>query len=150
MTGTVQTHNEAKIRRLMDDKATAMRARDAETLVAQYAPDAVDFDLAPPLQKTGQEVRDLAGLKSWFSGFAGGIDFEVRDLSVTTSEDVAYCHSLHRLTATPFGAPDSFTLWFRSTVCLRRVDGSWLISHEHSSTPFYMDGSFKAAVDLQP
>jgi hypothetical protein len=24
------------------------------------------------------------------------------------------------------------------------------ITHEHKSTPFYMDGSFKAAVDLQP
>jgi ketosteroid isomerase-like protein len=150
MTGTVQTHNEAQLRRLMDDKAAAMRARDAEALVAQYAPDAVEFDLAPPLQKTGQDVHDVTGLKAWFSGFEGDIDFEVRDLRVTPSEDVAYCHSLNALTATPYGAPDAFTLWFRSTVCLRKVDGSWLITHEHVSTPFYMDGSFKAAVDLQP
>jgi ketosteroid isomerase-like protein len=150
MTGTVQTHNEAQIRRLMDDRATAMRARDAEALVAHYAPDAVEFDLAPPLQKVGPEVRDVNRLKSWFSGFDGDIDFQIRDVSVTAGEDVAYCHSLNRLTATPFGAPDSFTLWFRSTVGLRKVDGTWLINHEHTSTPFYMDGSFKAAVDLQP
>ena len=26
----------------------------------------------------------------------------------------------------------------------------WKIMHEHSSVPFYMDGSFKAAVDLKP
>ena len=150
MTGTVQTHNEAQIRRLMDDKATAMRARDAEAVVAQYAPEAVKYDLAPPLQKLGPEAHDVNGLKAWFSGFDGDIDFEIRDLSVTASDDLAYCHSLNALTATPYGAPDSFTLWFRSTVCLRKIDDSWLIAHEHSSTPFYMDGSFKAAVDLQP
>lgn len=53
-------------------------------------------------------------------------------------------------TATPVGAAESFTLWFRSTVGLRRLDGVWRITHEHGSTPFYMDGSFAAAVDLEP
>jgi ketosteroid isomerase-like protein len=51
---------------------------------------------------------------------------------------------------TPHGAGDSFDLWFRATVCLRKLGGTWWITHEHKSTPFYMDGSFKAAVDLQP
>lgn len=27
---------------------------------------------------------------------------------------------------------------------------AWLINHEHDSTPFYMDGSAKAAVGLKP
>jgi ketosteroid isomerase-like protein len=36
------------------------------------------------------------------------------------------------------------------TLCLTKVDGAWLIEHEHTSTPFYMDGSFRAAVDLTP
>jgi uncharacterized protein (TIGR02246 family) len=150
MTSTVPTTTEAQIRQLMDEKAAAMRARDADAVVAQYTPDAVKFDLAPPLRKVGPEAQDVTGLKTWFSGFDGDIDFEIRDLSVTAGEDVAYCHSLNALTATPHGVPDSFTLWFRATVCLRNVDGSWLIAHEHNSTPFYMDGSFKAAVDLRP
>ncbi len=150
MTGTVQTQDEAQIRQLMDEKATAMRARNTKAVVAQYAADAVKFDLAPPLQKVGPAVADVSGLNAWFSGFDGDIDFEIRDLSVTAGDDIAYCHSLNALTAKPQGAPGSFTLWFRATVCLRKVDGSWLVTHEHSSTPFYMDGSFKAAVDLQP
>jgi ketosteroid isomerase-like protein len=41
-------------------------------------------------------------------------------------------------------------LWFRQTLGLLKIDGSWKIAHEHSSVPFYMDGSFKAAVDLKP
>jgi ketosteroid isomerase-like protein len=45
---------------------------------------------------------------------------------------------------------EGFDLWFRSTLGLRKSDGVWRIVHEHTSTPFYMDGSFRAAVDLKP
>jgi ketosteroid isomerase-like protein len=38
----------------------------------------------------------------------------------------------------------------RSTVCFRKIAGEWMVVHEHSSVPFYMDGSYRAAVDLQP
>ena len=30
------------------------------------------------------------------------------------------------------------------------IGGVWRITHEHHPTPFYMDGSDKAALDLQP
>jgi len=43
-----------------------------------------------------------------------------------------------------------FSFWFRSTLGLRRLDGEWRIVHEHTSTPFHMDGSGRAATDLQP
>jgi ketosteroid isomerase-like protein len=41
-------------------------------------------------------------------------------------------------------------LWFRFTVGLRRTPAGWQITHEHESTPFYMDGSGRAATDLMP
>jgi ketosteroid isomerase-like protein len=44
----------------------------------------------------------------------------------------------------------TFELWFRSTLVLREVDGRWQIVHSHESTPFHMDGSLRAAVDLTP
>ncbi|MDQ4102186.1 MAG: nuclear transport factor 2 family protein [Actinomycetota bacterium] len=69
---------------------------------------------------------------------------------MTVGRDVAFCHSLDRLSATPHGAPEGFELWFRVTICLRKIEDTWLITHEHNSTPFYMDGLFAAAVDLQP
>jgi ketosteroid isomerase-like protein len=55
-----------------------------------------------------------------------------------------------RLTATPQGMTESFTLWYRSTLGLRRTDGRWQIVHEHESVPFEMDGSFQASLGLQP
>jgi ketosteroid isomerase-like protein len=39
---------------------------------------------------------------------------------------------------------------FALTTILRRSDGRWRIVHDHSSTPFYMDGSYRAATDLVP
>jgi ketosteroid isomerase-like protein len=41
-------------------------------------------------------------------------------------------------------------LWFRETLGFRKIDGKCAITHEHKSVPFYMDGSFKAAIDLKP
>jgi PhnB protein len=41
-------------------------------------------------------------------------------------------------------------LWFRSTIGLRRTAAGWQITHEHDSTPFYMDRSGRAATDLKP
>ncbi|WP_099513756.1 nuclear transport factor 2 family protein [Microvirga ossetica] len=40
--------------------------------------------------------------------------------------------------------------WHRRTIVLRRRDGVWKISHEHSSFPMRMDGSGTAATDLVP
>ena len=38
----------------------------------------------------------------------------------------------------------------RATVGYRKTNGKWMITHEHVSLPFYMDGSYRAAVDLKP
>ena len=120
------------------------------TRVAQLAADAVSFDLAPPLMHSGPELLDPDTVRSWFAGFEGPLGYDTTDLTVTVGGDVAFCSSLNRLSATPVGTTDHFELWFRSTTGLRKIDGRWLVTHEHTSTPFYMDGSFRAATDLEP
>jgi ketosteroid isomerase-like protein len=150
MTSTIPRHDEEQIRRMMGDRQAAMRSSDAEALISRYAEGAVKFDLAPPLQHTGAAVHDVEGLRRWFAGFDAELDYEIRDLAVTVGGDVGFCHSLNRLCATPGGAEQPFELWFRSTVCFRKIGGSWQIAHEHNSTPFYMDGSLRAALDLKP
>jgi ketosteroid isomerase-like protein len=57
---------------------------------------------------------------------------------------------LTQMTATPSGSEDSSSFWLRSTYGLRRIDGRWLMVHRHESVPFHMDGSFRAATELQP
>jgi ketosteroid isomerase-like protein len=149
-TGTNAARAEATLRQLMDDQAAAMRSRDADYLASRYAVDAVTFDLAPPLQNVGAGVRDPEAQRAWFATFDGAIDYEIRDLSVLGGDDFAVCRSVNRLSATPKGMTEGFQLWFRATVCWRRSGEGWQIVHEHNSTPFYMDGSLRAAVDLTP
>lgn len=139
--------DEKQIRGLVADRATAMTERDAEALAGQSVPDLLAFTLAPPLAHHGE---DVAAREAWFAGFDGPIEYEVRDLEVTVGGDVAYCHSLNRLSTTPKGMPQPFELWFRSTLGFRKQDGGWRITHVHDSTPFYMDGTMSAALDLKP
>lgn len=58
-------------------------------------------------------------------------------------------HGYFRTSATTTGGDDA-VWWERATLAFRREAGSWKVVHEHTSVPFYMDGSFRAAVDLEP
>ncbi|MCS7477338.1 YybH family protein [Umezawaea endophytica] len=136
-----------QIQTVVKDVEAAMAAKDAARLAARCTADVVRFDLAPPLRHVGPDVE---GTAKWFAGFDGPVGYEVVDLEITAGEDVAFCHALNRMSATPAGSPEGFTMWFRMTAGLRKQDGRWLITHEHTSTPFHMDGSFLAATDLEP
>jgi len=141
---------EDQIRSVIADRAEAVESKDAERLVNCYAPDAVVCDLAPPLRHFPDEVLDPGSARAWFATWHDGMKYELHDLTVVAETEVAFAHGLARLSGTPRDAAEATALWFRTTLCLRKVDGDWLISHEHDSTPFYMNGSFRAAVDLRP
>ena len=146
---TEQTRAESEIRAVLDDWASARRAKDADRVLAHFADDEVQFLMAPPLQFSGADAWGKDALQAWFATFEGPIGFEVAQLHVAASEEVAFCHFLGRLSATAVnGGP--FSVWNRVTLGLRKIDGRWLIAHAHESVPFYMDGSFRAAVDLEP
>ena len=150
-TSTATGTAEAEIRSVLEEYTAAYARRDAEGILAFFAPGASRYDLAPPLQQApGTMVGDVEGVAAWLAGFDGPVLIEHRDLEVTADGEVAFAHALTRMTATPTGAPSSFSFWLRSTYGLRRQDGRWLLVHQHRSTPFHMDGSFRAAVDLEP
>jgi PhnB protein len=137
---------ENQIRSLIDDWARAMRAKDVDGVMAHYAPHSMTFDLAPPLISTS---ADATGLQAWFSTWQGPIGYDIRDLSIAAGDDVAFGHGLSRLRGTKTDG-EQVDIWFRQTLCLRKIGGEWRIMHQHESVPFYMDGSDRAAVDLKP
>jgi ketosteroid isomerase-like protein len=142
--------DEDQVRALIGERARAVEAKDADRLVACYAPEIVLFDLEPPLQHSADEVLDPSGARAWFGTWEDDMAYAVHGLTVVVGGEVAFAHGLVRLSGTSRGATETTALWFRTTLCLRKLEGVWLISHEHDSTPFYMDGSLRAAVDLQP
>jgi uncharacterized protein (TIGR02246 family) len=135
------------IRGLFEGWANAIRARDVEGSLAGWAPDVVAFDLISPLQYAGAgEVRER--LADWFSSFDGPIGYENRDLRIAAGEDVAFAHSLNHVDATTTDGT-SVDMWWRATVCLRKIDGDWRVTHSHASVPLDMETG-RAAVDLRP
>ncbi|GAA0548165.1 SgcJ/EcaC family oxidoreductase [Paractinoplanes ferrugineus] len=138
-----------EIQEVIERKAALLETGDATAILSYYAPTFVEFTLAPPLRQPGNGL-DPTALASWIATFEAPPRREVTDLRITTDGTVAFATSLDCLTATPRGATSSFTLWFRVTLGLRRVDGRWLVTHEHESVPFEMDGSFRAAISLTP
>jgi len=143
-----QVNDERQIRTLIDNWANAIRAKDVDGLMSHYTPDILVFDLAPPLQYAGIDAY-RKNFEEWFSSFQGSIGCEIRDLSINAGDDVAFGHSLNRISGNRTSGEET-DVWVRATVCYRKIDGEWRIAHEHASVPFYMDGSYKAAVDLKP
>jgi ketosteroid isomerase-like protein len=108
----------------------------------------VAFELAPPLALPPSAARDEAGLAAWLASFER-IAIEQRELAIEAREEIGFAHALHHLSGTRVGgAPVS--LWMRSTLCFRREADGWKIAHAHTSVPMLLDGSFRAATDLQP
>ncbi|MGI5184374.1 YybH family protein [Dactylosporangium sp. CA-152071] len=138
-----------EIREVIEGKAALLRTGDAKAILSHYAPGYVEFSLAPPLRQPG-DGRDPAVVEAWMATFEAPPRREVTRLEITTDGDVAFATSLDCLTAVPRGSTESFSLWFRVTLGLRRIDGRWLVTHEHESVPFEMDGSFRASTGLTP
>jgi ketosteroid isomerase-like protein len=143
---TQNTGAQAEVRKVIDACLDALRAKDARELVRHQATGFVHFSLAPPLQIIGADAK---GLEAWFATWRGPIGYEIHDLTIGAGQDIAFCHSLNRMSGTKTDG-EKVDLWFRQTLCFRKVGGAWKVTHEHESVPFYMDGSMRAAVDLKP
>ena len=138
-------HDEAQIRGTIHARANAIRNKYVQGVLPNFTKDSVGYFLETPLQQSPLK-EDLAG---WFATWRGPIGYEIGDLEITAGDDVAYCHSLSRLTGARTDGENT-DIWFRETLCFRKINGQWLITHLHESVPMYMDGSLKAAIDLKP
>ena len=145
------SHAGTDVHAILDELAAAHAAHDADGLFALYSDDVVAYSLAPPLQQgPDTPYGTVDGTRVWFAGFDGPVQLTFRDPVVSQDRDLAFAHTLTHMTVKPVGQDESVSIWFRSTFGLRRIDGSWRITHRHDSTPFYMDGSMRPATDLEP
>jgi uncharacterized protein (TIGR02246 family) len=141
------TIEESQIRVLIDDRVKAARAKDAVALVANHAPEVVTFDVVNPLQNIGADaIKQRA--ERWFASFQGPIEFEIQELCITRGEEVAFCHFLNGVRGTTTTGK-KVDMWWRATMCCRKIDSKWTIVHEHDSVPFDMETG-KASIDLKP
>ncbi|SNY75746.1 Ketosteroid isomerase homolog [Nocardia amikacinitolerans] len=127
------TSIESQIRAFLEDRAEAQRSKDIDGLMSFYSPDIVYYDAVAPLRFTGaDEVR--RNFVRWFDGYVGPIGLETHDLTVVAADDVAFANMLHLDSGKRRGGID-LPIWVRETVCLRRSNDTWAITHEHISIP---------------
>jgi ketosteroid isomerase-like protein len=139
--------DEADIRQRIDQLVAAIRAMDLESLKPIYAPDIVTFDIQAPLQRVGAQAK----WGNWADAFAAlqpPLNYEVRDLAITVGGDVAFAHGFGRLSGTLKNGNRSGP-WVRATFCFRKIDGNWLIAHDHVSVPLDFE-SGRALLNLEP
>ena len=129
----------AKIRALEDQFVAAFNAKNVDAIMNVYVPDEtlVVFDVVPPRQYVGAN----AYRKDWEAFlvlFKGPLQFKISDLSITTDGNLGYSHSIQHVSGTDMkGQPLNFTV--RVTDAYRKINGKWLIIHEHVSVPVDME-----------
>lgn len=142
-----KTNQESEIRSLIDNWKEALRRKDEDAIMSFYAPDVRLFDIIPPLEHKGEG----AYRKLWemcFPSFEGPIECETRDLNITAGDDMAFSHGLYRFSGTMTDGK-KMDMWARGTVCYRKIDGKWRITHDHHSVPVDMSNN-QAMFDLRP
>ena len=139
--------DEARIKQQVGELVAGIRAKDLEALRRLYATDVVSFDVEPPLQHVGVEAK----LKNWAKVFTffRDVDYEVRDLSVTVGDDVAFGHAFGRLSGTLQDGTATSGMWVRGTFCFQKLGGNWLIVHDQASVPFDI-ATGQGVTDLEP
>jgi ketosteroid isomerase-like protein len=139
--------DETDILALAESMFKANHDKDADAFARPFTLDAAVFNLAPPLVHHGINLQEK---RAWFDSWSTPVDLEPRNLKVTVSGNLAFCHGFLRMSGTKKGAEREVDFWMRETLCFERVGGDWKIVHEHTSVPFYMDATLRPAFDLQP
>jgi ketosteroid isomerase-like protein len=88
------TTNRAEIEALFQKLARAHADHDADAIVEVYAPDAVIFDLAPPLGRRGMNRGNVA---AWLAGWDGPILTDAFDVNLTVDREPAFSSALTRM-----------------------------------------------------
>ncbi|WP_232668211.1 YybH family protein [Pseudonocardia sp. TRM90224] len=127
------TTTEAGVMELLEGRVDACRAKDLDRLMSYYSPGIVYFDVVPPLQFAGTDaVR--RNFRRWFNEYEGPILLQTHELNIAAGDDVAFASMLHVDDGRRNNGIEG-EVWIRSTVCCRRIDGKWLVTHEHVSIP---------------
>jgi uncharacterized protein (TIGR02246 family) len=128
-----RTTDEAAIRDLVENWARAVRAKNLDGILANHSPDMLMFDVPPPIQSKGIE----AYRKTWDLFFSWSQDsgvFDISEMNITAGNDVAFVTALMRCAGTEANG-DKIELEFRLTIGLCKIDGQWMVMHEHHSIP---------------
>jgi len=116
--------------------ADALRANDVDRIRAAYAPNKIPLVLGA--RSLPPSVGTEAYSRSWgypMAALPGPVRFEWERWRFSTEGNLGYAHGPFNVTASVKRGKDA-VLPMRVTHILRKINGNWMIVHEHVSFPF--------------
>jgi ketosteroid isomerase-like protein len=126
-------HADAAIRSHIQAMTQAIREKDVDTLMTHYAPDVVVSDVTAPLDVQGADAYRKK-FERWFGSIRGPMDYEMHDLSISVDHDVGQSFFTSHVRAMRNNGHKA-DYWVRVTTEFQKVNGEWLVGHEHISMP---------------
>ncbi|MEA5390152.1 nuclear transport factor 2 family protein [Cyanobium gracile UHCC 0139] len=128
------TTADAEVRTVLEECAAATRLSRRDEILKQNSANLVIFDVLPPMKYESAESYRRSW-DEWQPDAEGEAVFNLENLTITAGNDAAFAHSFIRCGGT---LPDGRTFQdlVRATFCLRKVDGSWVVEHQHVSKPY--------------
>ena len=124
--------NDTVVRALIENWARAVRERDINGVLAFHTENFVMYDVPEPFQSVGLEAY-LSTWENFFEYTKPGV-FDIHELHVFAGNDVAFAFG--RLQCSDKTNSNNYTpLDFRLTMGLKKIDGKWMVLHEHHSIP---------------
>jgi len=124
--------NEQQVRDLIERWVSAVQQQDLDLVLKDHSSDIVMYDVPPPQQGNRGITEYRDSWPQFFDYLRRGAIFELVELAVTADEEVAFAYGLLRC-----GKPEDFAKdpdnRLRLTIGLRKVDGRWMVAHEHHS-----------------
>lgn len=127
------------IRAVYAEYSNDVAARKLDAIMALYTPGNafVGFDaFGPPSERVGNRAyRNGFHYAKYFALFPGRISEAISSLHIVASPTLAYAYGFDRWSAEPKGSTQTLTQVYRFTDVFEKIDGKWLIVHEHLSFP---------------
>ena len=131
---TAPANTESEVRTVLEEWAAATRQGRNNDVLKNHAEKVVIFDVLPPMKYESAESYRQSW-DDWQPKAQGEGVFNLENLTITAGEDLAFAHSYIRCGGT---LPDGRTFQdlVRATFCLKKVNGSWVVLHQHVSKPY--------------
>lgn len=138
-TSTTREDAKSDVRAVLEAWAKATKQNRKDDILENHAEDVVIYDVLSPMKYESAESYRRSW-DEWQPETQGEVIFELEDLAIAASDDVAFAYGLLRCGGT---TPDGSTFrdLVRATFCLRQLAGAWTIVHQHVSKPWDRPGS---------
>jgi uncharacterized protein (TIGR02246 family) len=125
--------DEADVREVIQSWLAAIKRKDFAGILQNHSPDIVMFDVPPPFQSRGIDAY-RATWDLFFACSSYPVVFDITEMNIIAGADVAFAVATMRCTE-PGDHGQRESLHFRLTMGLRKINGQWIIMHEHHSVP---------------